>query len=563
MRRVLSLLCALVLPSWLPAADHVALVIGINKYTNLAPTMQLTSPVADATDVAAALKGLGYTIVTGAAVTNAKKEDVLTAIESFVQTAKNAEAAVFYFSGHGVQVGEDNYLLASDTPKLTGMSVLKGRAVLLRDLVMVGLEEAGVKNKAIILDCCRDNPFAAQLEVALASVGKSIKTKSVGEITGYGPGFYLAFATSPGTVASDGNGQRNSPFTAAMLKSLPGGAGKDIELFFRDVKFLLGDAQVSWTNNSLRTTFTLARATATKEESKPSGATGLSEAEIQRRVAVEVAAELSRNQAMKPEAPKRSAPPVPVSQVGATLQVELLDGETMTFCYCPAGSFTMGSPASEEYRNESERQVEVRLGQGFWMAQTECTQEQWHSIMSKNPSQQKGSKGLPVENVSWENVEAFISRLNQIARLPPGLTLALPTEAQWEYACRAGSMTAYAFGDTFDGEQGNFKSDLSYGTTKKTTPPSRIVKVGSYAPNAWGLHDMHGNVHEWCKDAWDGASNLPGGTDPVGTAGELRMNRGGSWLSTANICRSAKRLSLLPDARENYLGFRLALVHTD
>ncbi len=242
-------------------AERVALVIGNNQYRELSERMQLKSPVADATDVAAALKSLGYTLVTGGAVTDASRESMTTATESFAAQAKNAEAAVFYYSGHGVQVGDDNYLLPTDTPKLTGISTLKNRAVLLRDSVMVALEEAGVKTKVIILDCCRDNPFHAQLETALAQVGKSIKTKSIGEITGYGSGFYLAFATSPGTSADDGNGQRNSPFTAAMLKTLPGSSGKDIDFLFREVKASLGEGQVSWTNHSLQGSFVLASPT--------------------------------------------------------------------------------------------------------------------------------------------------------------------------------------------------------------------------------------------------------------------------------------------------------------
>lgn len=235
----------------LAAANRVALVIGNNHYTNLTLDRQLASPVTDARDVAAALKSLGYTLVTGGALTDAGKDAILSGTEAFARAAKDAEAAVFYYSGHGVQVGEDNYLLPSDAPELTGISILKNRAVLLRDSVMVALEEANVANKVIILDCCRDNPFAAQLESAMGRVGKSIKTKSVGEISGYGPGFYLAFATSPGTTADDGNGKRNSPFTAALLQSLPGSAGKDIDFFFRDVKSRLSADQVSWTNHSL------------------------------------------------------------------------------------------------------------------------------------------------------------------------------------------------------------------------------------------------------------------------------------------------------------------------
>jgi uncharacterized caspase-like protein len=258
MKTTLCLSLIVLLGTALNAADRVALVIGNSRYANLPSTQQLISPVADAQDVAGALRALGYELVDDGPITDADKDKFITATEKFAAMAKNASAAVFYYSGHGVQVGEDNYLLPSDSPRLTGVSVLKNRTVLLRDSVMVALEEAGAKTKVIILDCCRDNPFAAQLDSALAGTTKAVKTKSVGEISGYGPGFYLAFATSPGFTADDGNGRRNSPFTDAMIKAMPTGAAKDIDFFFRDVKALLGDDQVSWTNHSLRDAFALA-----------------------------------------------------------------------------------------------------------------------------------------------------------------------------------------------------------------------------------------------------------------------------------------------------------------
>lgn len=259
MKYLVAILFTLSVPAGSSLAGRVALVVGVNTYSELSENHQLTSPVHDAKDVAAALVKLGYTLVTGAAVTDASRDGITTATEKFAVAARGAEAAVFYFSGHGVQVGEDNYLLPSDTPKLTGLSILTNRAVLLRSSVMVALEEAGVKTKVIILDCCRNNPFSAQLELALSTVGKNIRTKSLGQITGYGPGFYLAFATSPGQTAEDGNGQRNSPFTAAFLKAMPVSANKDIDFFFRDVKALLPKDQVSWTNHSITESFALAK----------------------------------------------------------------------------------------------------------------------------------------------------------------------------------------------------------------------------------------------------------------------------------------------------------------
>lgn len=287
-------------------AERVALVMGNNKYDNLPERQQLQSPVADATDVAAELQKLGYKLVSDGPITDATREQMITAIEDFTTRAKNAEAAVFYFSGHGIQIGEDQFLVPRDTPPLTGYSVLTNRAVKLRESIMVALEEQQARTKVMILDCCRDNPFSAQLERALAQVGKSTRTKSLGEITGYGAGFYLAFATSPGTTASDGNGQRNSPFTAAMLKAIPGSSGKDIDFFFRDVKSQLGQEQVSWTNHSLTDSFALAHGVA---QTPMTSSTGMSDLE---KLKQEIEA-LKRQQGQVTDAPPATMSNVPAS----------------------------------------------------------------------------------------------------------------------------------------------------------------------------------------------------------------------------------------------------------
>jgi uncharacterized caspase-like protein len=226
------------------AGDRVALVMGCSRYGNLPDHMQLVSPGPDSEDVANALKGMGYRLIGGGAIKDVTRDKFTESVEKLTAQSKGAEAVVFYFSGHGVQLGEDNYLLPVDTPKITGLAQLKGRAVNTRELIMVALEEARVETKVLILDCCRDNPFASQLEAAQVKTGKSVKTKSVGEISGYGPGFYLAFATSPGRTAQDGNGSRNSPFTAALLESLKSNRSTDIDLMFRETADAAGPSEL-------------------------------------------------------------------------------------------------------------------------------------------------------------------------------------------------------------------------------------------------------------------------------------------------------------------------------
>jgi formylglycine-generating enzyme required for sulfatase activity/serine/threonine protein kinase len=232
------------------------------------------------------------------------------------------------------------------------------------------------------------------------------------------------------------------------------------------------------------------------------------------------------------------------AQIGDTRVVDLGGGVKLTLCYCPAGSFTMGSPASETDRSDDEDQVQVRITEGYWLAKTECTQAQWRAVMGKEPSYFKGDD-LPVEQVSWEDAQEFMKNLNGKNVLPVGWKWSLPTEAQWEYACRAGTTGPYA-GEL---ERMAWYSDNSGSTTHA---------VGTKVANAWGLQDMHGNVYEWCSDWYD--TKLPGGIDPTGaSSGSYRVNRGGSWDYFGQLCRSAYRFRYDPGHRHCNYGFRAAI----
>jgi formylglycine-generating enzyme required for sulfatase activity len=221
----------------------------------------------------------------------------------------------------------------------------------------------------------------------------------------------------------------------------------------------------------------------------------------------------------------------------------LTDSLGMQFTLIPAGEFQMGS-TSGYY---GERPVHtVRISKPFYLGIHEVTQGQWKAVMGNNPSQFKGDANRPVEMVSWEEVQQFIDTLNT---REGGTKYRLPTEAEWEYAARAGSTTAYSFGDDSSqlGQYAWFR-----GTANNTTHP-----VGQPQPNAWGLYDMHGNVWEWVQD-WYGEYVAGPVTDPQGSAsGSGRVIRGGSWFSGAEGCRSADRSYSAPGARDGYLGFRL------
>lgn len=441
------------------AAERVALVVGINAYRELPTSMQLTSPRYDALDVAAALQAIGYTLVTGSALVDADRSTLTAATEQFAKAARDSEAAVFYFSGHGLQIGDDNYILPSDTPHLTGLSVLKNRAVQIRDSVMVALEEVNAQNKILILDCCRSNPFSAQLEAAMNQIGKNIKTTGLGEITGYGPGFYLAFATSPGQTAADGNGARNSPFTAALLKAMPGSAAKDIDFFFRDVKALLPSDQISWTNHSIKSEFSLAnKRNMTSEakkitEDKPSNTSNV---------------KVGYFEGVK---------------AGEQKKFVLAPGVDLDFVWCPRGDLRRGSEL-------------VVIESGFWIASTECNQAQFQSVLGGPPVDKNKAKEAVCANWFLANdfCRKLTDRLVSNRDITTDFVAQLPNVDQWQYACLAGWSSLYGVGDGRTLSQKEANIEASWGTD---------ITVRKYAPNSWGIFDMHGNLWEWTSDSKD------------------------------------------------------------
>ncbi len=245
-------------------------------------------------------------------------------------------------------------------------------------------------------------------------------------------------------------------------------------------------------------------------------------------------------------------------------------------CWCPPGKFTMGSPPGELERRPREDQVEVTLTQGFYTGKYEVTQGDWKRVVGKLPgpltAELPEGDDYPVGNVNFAEAEAFCHKLTERAHksneLPEGWEFRLPTEAQWEYACRAGTTTATAFGDKLSSKQANFKGKPYNGAE---TGPSlgKAARVGSYPPNAWGLHDMHGNTFEWCRD-WFHA-RLPGGIDPdlhdAGSSAALnrtgdtsRVRRGGAWSDDGWPCRSACRMPFEPERRADHIGFRVVAV---
>ena len=246
-------------------------------------------------------------------------------------------------------------------------------------------------------------------------------------------------------------------------------------------------------------------------------------------------------------------------------------------CWCPAGRFTMGSPPGEKERRPGETQVEVTLTKGFWMGKYEVTQGEWRRVAGKFPGEFTAGEGddFPVYTINFAEAEGFCRKLTEIAHkageLPKNWEFRLPTEAQWEYACRAGTTTATAFGDKLSSKQANFEGK-PYNGAEEGPSLKRTANVGSYPANAWGIHDMHGNVFEWCRDWYH--AKLPGGVDPDlyaakdsaeknGDGSVSRVRRGGCWADEGWPCRSAFRLRFEPERGHDHIGFRAVAVQNE
>lgn|GEM_PF-549555 len=278
------------------------------------------------------------------------------------------------------------------------------------------------------------------------------------------------------------------------------------------------------------------------------------------------------------------APELPIQRdLAAKEGMHFTNATGVEMLWCPAGEFEMGSPdgskegeKAEEGRYSAETKHEVKLTRGFWLAKYELTQPQWTAIMGSNRStykrQPEMERDLPMENISWYEAVDFCSRLTDRERaagtLPPGYEYALPSEAQWEYACRAGTLTAFSFGNDANllskfGNYNDISGNFTDNDTKHDDGFKYTAPIGNYSPNPWGFYDMHGNVNEWCMDSLDLANadySLANTTDPLVTQGALRVARGGGWSYSARICRTANRIAFAPSSRLSDLGFRPAVV---
>jgi formylglycine-generating enzyme required for sulfatase activity len=398
---------------------------------------------------------------------------------------------------------------------------------------------AGARSKLVLLDACRNNPLASRM-VRLTPLARGEGAGGLTEVRQVSRGTVIVFAAAPGQTAADGDGV-NSPFTAALLQNLAK-PGEDVRVVLGDVSDAVerstGGRQQPWINF-----------------------TGLSgRLSLRPGPAPPVPAPPQPAAVLPPPAPGPTPPaPQPVSATGYPVGVGRVFrdcGDCPEMVVIPAGRFVMGSPASEAGRQAGEGpQHEVVVRSPLAVARFEVTFAEWDACVAANgcgerPMDQGWGRGRqPVINVSWEDAQQYVRWLSGRT----GRRYRLLTEAEWEYAARAGTTTAYSFGPTISPGQANYNA----GGLNRTQP------VGSYAANAWGLHDMHGNVIEWVEDCYVGsyAGASRDASQPVTSVGcELRVLRGGSWGNSPPGLRSAIRNGSAPGiwGFDNGLGFRFA-----
>jgi formylglycine-generating enzyme required for sulfatase activity len=520
------------------AQKRVALVIGNSAYQH---TPRLTNPKNDATDMSAALKKLGVQVLQGFDLNKAAFDRKM---RDFAAALQGAEAGLFFFAGHGLQVAGQNYLVPIDA-KLKTASALDFEMVRL-DVVQRVMEHETSTN-VLFLDACRDNPLVRNLARAMgtrsAEIGRGLAPVESGG------GTLISFSTQPGNVALDGTG-RNSPFAGALVKYVA--VSKDdlsaILIDVRnDVMRQTQDTQVPWEHSALRGRFYFRPPPSVPAPSAPTPPQ-LSEVEAAKHDVAKTDADAEARAKAEAERQRLAM----LRQQDPALSVTPGSGATFRDCpecpemiVVPAGEFTMGS--SEHHFERPPQRVKIQ--RPFAVGKFEVTFAEWDACVAAGdcnhrPGDEGWGRGRrPVINVSWDDAQEFVAWLSR----ETGKTYRLLNEAEWEYAARAGTTTRYAFGDAITSKQAQFDAD-------------RTAEVGSFPANSFGLHDLHGNVWEWCEDNWH--SNYLGapidGSLWAGGDSTQRVLRGGSWPNPPQSLRSAIRDRDRPVVRDYKIGFRLA-----
>lgn len=557
-----------------------ALIVGVKTYRPGQPLPELAYTENDATGLAAVLKDGGYDVtlmtqavgrIPGKEVLNPLSDYIRDQLSAMVDNPflKDDDMVLVALVGHGVQ-----YELVEDdgrkTPKFyfcpadadvarlkTANDVSERNRVLDLGELYTALSNCKAGGRLLLVDACRNDPTKPGLTRALASATLPPLPPPPGGTAAY-------FSCSAHQQAFEDNDLEHGVFLHYVTRGLRGDADSSTATRGADGQISLMELSEYVSTE----TYDFVR-------KKNQGAKQAPELKGEFRVSLPLIAIARSSPAPRPV----PTPPMPFTgklEGEKAGEVREFAGELkIKFCWCPPGEFTMGSPPDEPGRTDGyeltsqanrENQVKVELTKGFWLGQTEVTQELWQQVMGTTPWKMedrpsaKTGPRFPATDVYSQHAAQFCVRLTererQAGRLPANWSYALPTEAQWEYACRAGSRTAYGFG--------NADRELpEYGWFKENSGGSDggPREVGQKRPNAWNLYDLHGNVQEFCRDRFTEA--LPGGKDPVVTlanGGRHAVLRGGSWMFGPTSCRSAHRNDEGGYIDWGTIGLRVALV---
>jgi formylglycine-generating enzyme required for sulfatase activity len=548
-----------------PGNRH-ALIIGNGDYRRID---RLPNTVNDASAIAAKLTALGYAVDLQL---NAGLPEMTRAIAGWVRrlSLDRSHEGFFWYAGHGVQVGGENYLLPVDIEADDEAGIIYGSYPLGR--LLLSLEQtARNKLNVVVLDACRDNPFR--------NLPGGSRGLSRGFVTVEHPpqDIFIMFSTAPGTVAADGDGGGNSPFAEAFLRYMDSGEILPVMagLVARETMRITGGKQRPYQNGSIVSDLYYSLL--------PPGARAGGAAE---------------------------AAPRPAAAAGT---LRLAEHIQPVMAAIAAGKFSMGSPSMEYDRVEfQEYRHEVALSD-FYLAEREVTVGEFRRFVEDTGFRTSAEKAggadyyneasgewetaegyswrrpgftqdddHPVVNVSWFDAVEYCNWLSAREGLDPVYRVSggqarwdrsangyrLPTEAEWEYACRAGTAGPFSTGERISTAQANYDGSRPYFNNGRGLFRKRTMPAASFPPNPWGLYDMHGNVWEWCWDIYglfyhsgpEGVTPPPAlSRDPLGAeTGAYRVNRGGGWASPGKSLRSAARSGDYPETANSGVGFRVA-----
>jgi formylglycine-generating enzyme required for sulfatase activity len=551
---LLPALAALLLPAWGQAAKgkKYALLVGVKDYRHagLRPLKYTENDVEDLAKILRA-RGAGFAKVHVLTNTRGARDkgvsaptaaNIRAALEGLLRARGTHDTVLVALSGHGVQLkvkdrrGETRtkgFFCPTDADlfdEVIDEAKLGRTSLLSLDWLFARLKRSGAGVKLVLMDACRDELAGDKSPLDAETLPRPPR------------GTAALFSCSPGQKSHEIPKLRHGVFFHFVLEGLRGRAKVEDEVTWDDLARYV-KRQVN------------------RESPKLIGGGGRQTPHEIKDIVGESPVLLAVNNE-------------PAKRITNSIGMRLV--------LIPAGKFTMGSPAGEKDRGKDEEQHDVEITRAFYLGVTEVTQGQFKRVMGYNPSyfskDGKGKEGLsyfafskpgggkekvkdmastddlPVENVSWEEAQTFLKKLSDRPdEKKKGRTYRLPTEAEWEYSCRGGapSRHPFHFGPSLSTTQANFNSTLG-----------RTCAVGSYPANRFGLHDMHGNVWEWCSDWYDKdyyGKSPP--RDPRGPSrGSSRVDRGGGWRDYGRDCRSADRRSFGPAYRDYYLGFRVALV---